>query len=140
MKLRTCGEGDLQAVLDLWKAANATPTVTDTIESLRLYIHHSPASFLLLADDGGRLAGSVMGAFDGWRGNIYRLAVHPDYRRQGLAQALVAAADKRLAMLGAVRVTALVESDHPDAVGFWTTSAYKFDPHMVRYTRNLTKG
>jgi ribosomal protein S18 acetylase RimI-like enzyme len=125
--------------LDLWKAANATPTATDNIESLRLYLHHSPSSFFLLADDDGRLAGSVMGAFDGWRGNIYRLAVHPDYRRQGLAHALVAEADRRLAKLGAVRVTALVESDHPDAVGFWTSSPYKLDPHMVRYTRDLTK-
>ena len=139
MQIRPCRDSDLPAVLTVWKEARATPTATDNLASLRLYLFHSTASFLLLADDNGRIAGSVMGTFDGWRGNIYRLAVHPDYRRKGVAKALVEEADRRLAKLGALRVTALVEGDHPDAVAFWNASPYKLDSHMVRYTRDLTK-
>jgi ribosomal protein S18 acetylase RimI-like enzyme len=55
------------------------------------------------------MIGSIIGTFDGWRGNIYRLAVHPDFRRHGVARALVAEVEKKLAEQGAKRITALVE-------------------------------
>ena len=44
---------------------------------------------LLLAEIDGKLLGSIIGTFDGWRGNIYRMSVHPDYRRRGIARAVV---------------------------------------------------
>jgi ribosomal protein S18 acetylase RimI-like enzyme len=85
---------------------------------------------------GGRLVGSIIGTFDGWRGNIYRLAVHPDSRRQGVARALVAEVEKRLTQQGAKRITALVEKDHPWAMNFWEAVGYRVDERIVRRVRN----
>jgi hypothetical protein len=34
---------------------------------------------VLVAEVEGQIVGSIIGTFDGWRGNIYRLAVHPNY-------------------------------------------------------------
>jgi ribosomal protein S18 acetylase RimI-like enzyme len=90
-----------------------------------------------VAEVGGRVIGSVIGAFDGWRGNLYRLAVHPDYSRRGVARALVAEAERGLAREGAKRITALVEKDHPRATGFWAAAGYGVDERIVRYIRNL---
>jgi ribosomal protein S18 acetylase RimI-like enzyme len=91
----------------------------------------------VVAELHGQLIGSVLGAFDGWRGNLYRLAVHPDHRRRGVARALVAEVEKRLLLQGARRVNALVEHDHPWATEFWQAAGYELDPRMVRYVRNL---
>ena len=120
----------------LWRKAGATVGVTDTVEDIQRVIIHS-AAIVLVAEQDGRIVGSVIGTFDGWRGNIYRLAVDPDCRRQGLARKLVDEVDNRLASIGVKRITALVEKDHPWAVGFWNSQGYRLDQTIVRYVRNL---
>lgn len=134
--IRHCRPDDVQAVLDLWRLAEATPSVTDTAEDLRRAIAERPA-IVLVAEARGRVIGSVIGTFDGWRGNIYRLAVHPDYQRQGVARELVAEVEKGLAHRGARRITALVEKDHPWAMTFWEAVGYRVDERIVRRVRNL---
>ena len=136
LSIRACPLEDIQSVLKLWRQAEATPGVTDTADDLRRAVADSPAH-VLVAEVGGRIVGSVIGTFDGWRGNIYRLAVHPDYRRQGVARALVAEVEKRLAQQGAKRITALVEKDHPWAMTFWEAVGYRVDERIVRRVRNL---
>ena len=133
--IRPCRPDEGPALLDLWHHADASPSPTDTPEQVDQVIQ-DPAASVLVAVDNDLLVGSIIGGWDGWRGNIYRLAVLPSYRRRGIARALVAAAEERLAARGARRVSALVEHDHPWAVGFWD-SLYEPDPRMIRYVRKL---
>src|SRR5437868_3476507 len=108
--IRDCRLEDVEAVLLLWRQADATPGVTDSAGDLQRAISGSPAQ-VLVAEVEGRLVGSIIGTFDGWRGNIYRMAVHPEHRRKGIARALVAEIEERLARQGAKRITALVEKN-----------------------------
>jgi len=133
--IRPCRPDEGPALLDLWHHADASPSPTDTPEQVDQVIQDSAASVLVAVDD-GLLVGSIIGGWDGWRGNLYRLAVLPAYRRRGVARALVAAAEERLATRGARRVSALVEHDHPWAVGFWD-SIYEPDPRMIRYVKKV---
>jgi ribosomal protein S18 acetylase RimI-like enzyme len=133
--IRPCRPEEADALLDLWHHADATPSPTDTPEQIGEVIRDAAAA-VLVAVDRGLLVGSVIGAWDGWRGNIYRLAVLPSYRRRGIARALVAEVERQLADRGARRISALVEHDHPWAVGFWD-SLYEPDPRLIRYVKKI---
>ena len=67
--IRACRPEDVDAVLALWRDAGASPSPTDTAEALLKAIEH-PAAWVLLAEVQGQIAGSIIGSFDGWRGNI----------------------------------------------------------------------
>jgi ribosomal protein S18 acetylase RimI-like enzyme len=127
---------DIAAVLELWRTSEARPSLTDNEAVVRALIETNPGG-LFLAAVGDKVVGAVIATYDGWRGNIYRLAVDPDYRRRGLARAMVAESEARLQARGARRLTALVESDHPWATGFWDGASYQRDPGMLRYFKNL---
>src|SRR5262245_4752103 len=118
---------EAEALLDFWRSAAATPSVTDTVPDIQRVIA-ADSALLLLAEIDNRIAGSIIGTFDGWRGHIYRLAVHLEYRRRGLALELVRQIEEWLKLQGARRLIPLVEKDHADAMGFWMAAGYTFDP------------
>jgi len=137
--IRPARSEEVEEVLGLWREAETTLSVTDNREAV-VKLLAEPTAVLLVAEADGRLVGTVIGGWDGWRGNIYRLVVAPGYRRRGLARLLVAEADRSLHRMGAKRITALVESDHPWATGFWDSlaaSGYRYDEGMRRYVRTL---
>jgi ribosomal protein S18 acetylase RimI-like enzyme len=127
---------DLSAVLRLWQESDVTPpSVTDSIEGLTRLMGES-GGMLLIAVIDGMIVGSVIGGWDGWRGNIYRLAVAREYRRRGIAHRLVAEVSKALFDKGAERLSALVEHDHRWAIDFWESLSdlgYGQDPRFARY-------
>jgi len=127
---------DLSAVLDLWSRSGAQPTVTDSTESLHSLLAIDPQA-LLVADLRGELVGTVIAAWNGWRGSFYRLAVHPEHRRRGLASELVREGQQRLRDRGAVRLDAIVAADELAAMSFWHAAGYDLQPDRSRFVRNL---
>lgn len=69
LAIRACRLEDIQSVLELWRQADATPGVTDTADDVRRAVTDSPAH-VLVAEVEGQVVGSIIGTFDGWRGNI----------------------------------------------------------------------
>src|SRR6266436_1265432 len=105
--IRPARDDDLSAVLGLWQEADVTPpSDTDSIEGLTR-LTNAAGGILLVATIHDRIVGSVIGGWDGWRGNIYRLAVTPEYRRRGIARRLVLEISSALFAKGAERVSAL---------------------------------
>lgn len=132
--IRSAVGADLTAVLQLWDAAGAEPSHTDNIVSLSRLIARDPSA-LILAADGLRLVGSVVAAWDGWRGSIYRLVVAPDLRRQGLGHLLLGEAEKKLQRDGVVRSQAVVVESDLVATAFWQATDWKLQTERLRYTK-----
>jgi ribosomal protein S18 acetylase RimI-like enzyme len=125
---------DVPAVLDLWQQADAEPTHTDDAPSLTRLIAHDAAA-LLLAEHGGRVVGSVIAGWDGWRGSIYRLVVAPSHRRQRLGSRLLAAAEERLQEAGVVRAHAIVVEIDAQATSFWSASGWEQQAERLRFVK-----
>jgi ribosomal protein S18 acetylase RimI-like enzyme len=133
--IRSATSEDVPSVLSLWVAAGGSPSVGDTPEGLSCLLR-TDADALLLAEIGGVVVGSLIAGWDGWRGSFYRLAVHPDRRRQGIATVLLREGERRLRARGAVRLTAIVTDDEdPVAMGFWKAAGYRREEHRARFIR-----
>jgi ribosomal protein S18 acetylase RimI-like enzyme len=132
--IRECRPDEADAVLALWRQAGAAPSVTDSVEDIRRVMSRGSAHFLVAEED-GVLIGTLIGGFDGWRANHYRLAVHPDYRRRGLGKALVAEMEEWFIQQGAKRIAALVIREHPLATDFWQAIGYAEDVRIARYVK-----
>ena len=138
IEFRKATADDTEAILRFWSAAEATPTKTDTPEHVGIVIGHPGAAFFI-AVAGDEIVGSIIGTFDGWRGHVYRLAVHPRYRRHGIARDLVRHVEIAFRTWGAKRILALVERDRSSALEFWKAAGYVADdsscapsPHAER--------
>jgi ribosomal protein S18 acetylase RimI-like enzyme len=136
-KIRPGNSDELGAVLELWTVSDAVPTPTDRLEPLRILLSVDPGA-LVVADAGGELVGSLIAAWNGWRGSFYRLAVHPAHRRGGLGTRLVRAGEERLRELGAVRLDALVADEQEAALGFWRAGGYELQADRRRFVRNFS--
>jgi len=123
-EIREARADEAGALLDLWEQTGSGPSVTDTPEHLCMLTERAPDLFLV-AESAGRLVGSILGGWDNWRGHIYRLAVHPAFRRRGLAKALTNEIEKRLRARGARRIYALASTKQEMGVKFWESLPYE---------------
>jgi ribosomal protein S18 acetylase RimI-like enzyme len=130
-------DADVDAVLGLWSRARSDhANQPDHREDVEKLLDGSPAA-LLVAEDRGLVIGAVIAGWDGWRGNIYRLAVDDAHRRQGIGLRLTRAAEQYLHDCGVRRVTALVAYEDTEAGSFWNAAGYPQDATIGRRVRNL---
>jgi ribosomal protein S18 acetylase RimI-like enzyme len=135
---RAAGRGDIPAVLALWERARSAAAVTpDTPEDVARLLETGPGSLIVAERPDSAIVGALIAGWDGWRGSMYRLAVDPAHRRQGIALMLVRAGERQLAARGARRVSALVAHEEPDAIGLWAAAGYARDADIARFVRNL---
>ncbi|WP_030158283.1 GNAT family N-acetyltransferase [Streptomyces sp. NRRL S-244] len=127
---------DLTAVLDFWKTAAEGTSISDDLAGVER-LHARDPHALLLARREGELLGTVIAGFDGWRCHLYRLAVHPDRRRQGIGSALLAAAEERFRELGGLRADAMVLDRNERAHGAWAVGGYHPGDQWTRWVKPL---
>jgi ribosomal protein S18 acetylase RimI-like enzyme len=123
-------------VLTLWRETRSARGKTDDQQTLERLLDRNEDALLVAVQD-GRIVGSLIAAWDGWRGNMYRLTVHPSHQRQGLALELIEAGEAILRKRGARRLTALVGEQDPPAVAVWRRADYQHDAGTGRLVKNL---
>ncbi|MHA3704866.1 GNAT family N-acetyltransferase [Jatrophihabitans sp. YIM 134969] len=128
---------DPARLLAFWSlAAEDAHRPADSEDAVRRLLERDPAA-LLSATVGDVLVGTVVAGFDGWRCHLYRLAVHPVWRRRGIARQLVDAAERRFAGFGATRADAMVLDDNPRAHALWSGLGYARQADWARWVKRL---
>lgn len=137
MEIRAATRADVAAMMALWAGGRSDhASVADSPEAVERLLRDFPGA-LFVAEADGEVVGALIAAWDGWRGNMYRLAVATEWRRRGIGLDLVRAGEQSLRERGALRVTALVAFEDEDACGFWDAAGYPSDPVIGRRARNL---
>jgi ribosomal protein S18 acetylase RimI-like enzyme len=135
--VRACRLHEASAVVELWQGARSEhASAADRLEHVERLISQAPGS-VLVADADGVILGALIAAWDGWRGNMYRLAVRREDRRRGIGVELVRAGEESLRKQGGSRVTALVAFGDEVAAAFWESVGYPRDDEIARHVRNL---
>ena len=108
--IRDIQADDYDALIALWKATGLPfkPKGRDSREDIERQIGLSCTIYRVAVLD-RRIVGAILGSHDGRKGWINRLAVLPEYTRQGVAKALVADVERRLSELGIGIIAALIE-------------------------------
>ncbi len=86
--------------------------------------------FFLVAEQGGRVVGTVMGGYDGHRGWAHRLAVAPAQRRRGIGEALMRRLEAELDAAGCPKLNLQVRSDNADVVAFYRRIGYAVEDRV----------
>jgi ribosomal protein S18 acetylase RimI-like enzyme len=137
VEVRAATGADIDAVLAVWAEARSRAAQTpDDPAVVQQLLDRDPGA-LLVAESDGEVIGVLIAGWDGWRGNVYRLAVLPSHRREGIARELVEAGHERLRAQGARRITALVGGEEGAAHRLWRALGYQRDEFVHRFVRNL---
>jgi ribosomal protein S18 acetylase RimI-like enzyme len=115
---RIAGEADRDAVIALWQVCGLTRPWNDPGADFRKAMDNATSDILLLTENDTLIA-AVMVGYDGHRGWVYYLAVHPGHRRKGLGRRMMAAAEGWLRERGAPKIQLMVRGDNADAIAFY---------------------
>lgn len=132
---------DYEAVRALWEAAGLSVR-PDGRDSAAQFIAQMAGTQIVLglreaidAAANGMLVGVVVATHDGRKGWINRLAVHPDYRRRGLGQRLIEAAEQALHEEGLQIVAALVETENAPSLALFERAGYQLHRDIYYLTK-----
>jgi ribosomal protein S18 acetylase RimI-like enzyme len=126
MRIRPFRPADEEAVVSLWEACGLTRPWNDPRKDIARKLSVQPELFLVGEYDESIVA-SVMGGYDGHRGWVNYLAVHPQYRRRGYGQAVMKYLEQRLLELGCPKVNLQVRASNDSALDFYRRIGYARD-------------
>ena len=135
MHLRSYLEADEQAVVNLWQACDLTRPWNNTQKDIARKLEVQRELFLV-GEVKARIVSTVMAGYDGHRGWINYLAVHPDFCRQGIGSKLMDAAQTLLLELGCPKINLQVRSINESAIAFYNSLGYVQDD-VVSYGKRI---
>ena len=127
LQVRPFRLADYPAVAELWQTSGLA---VDSREQVRRRLKHDRGLFLV-AEVKGKLVGVAMGAWDGRRASLWRLAVHPDFQRRGVARALMSELESRLQALGTGGAFLLVWHENRPALKLYQKCGYEPHPGVL---------
>ena len=135
MKIRSLAISDYDQIVALWNRSELPfkPSGRDRKGAVQAQMAANPDFFLGAYED-DQLVGVVVATSDGRKGWINRLAVDPDFRGRGVAEALIAESEKVLHKHGISIFCALIDDDNKSSMQLFKKCGYK-EHHDIVYFR-----
>lgn len=139
-KYRRLRQGDVRAMLDLWKECDlfVREKGRDSPRRLRAEMKENPGGFIG-AFEGDELVGVILATSDGRKGWINRLAVSPRHRRKGIGLVLIRKAEKELSRRGMILLTALIDEGNKESFTLFEKAGYDTRRDIVYMRKELKK-
>ena len=134
--IRIYRERDREQVLALWQECDLIHPKNDPRKDLDRKKGFGEELFLVI-EDREKIIGTVMGGYDGHRGIINYLGVHPSFRGQGLGKMLLQAVEQKLKDFGCPQVNLLVWSNNSEVLDFYEKSQYSKANDIVLLRKRL---
>jgi ribosomal protein S18 acetylase RimI-like enzyme len=135
MNIRPFQETDTEDLVALWQACGLTVPWNDPRKDIARKLQVG-REFFLVGELNGRLIASVMGGYEGHRGWINYLAVHPEFQRLGYGRDLMTAVEEKLLAAGCPKINLQVRESNSGVIQFYEKIGYKND-HVVSFGKRL---
>ena len=126
MNIRIFNENDRKSVIELWEACDLTRPWNNPDKDIDRKIQFQPELFLVGTSDHNIVA-SAMAGYDGHRGSVFYLAVHPDYQSKGYGQELMVYIESLLTNLGCPKLNIVVRTSNVKVLKFYAQLGYNPD-------------
>lgn len=131
MEIRPFDAADTEAVVQLWNDCGLTRPWNDPYRDIARKRGVAPELFCVGVDAGGRPMASIMIGYDGHRGWINYLAVHPAHQRQGHARRLVQHAERLLTVRGCPKLNLQVRAGNEAVIALYESLGYADDQSVT---------
>ena len=121
---------DFDGVAAVWEEVGMWPHVGEDRAWFERALQRNPGCGLVWSE-AGRIVGTVIAGWDGFRGSIFHLAVLETHRNRGLGSALLAAAEHKLKSLGVFQINIMVYEDNGFAESLYLRRGYERSPVKV---------
>ncbi|WP_417285352.1 GNAT family acetyltransferase [Comamonas sp.] len=127
MEVRPFTPADSEAVVQLWQDCGLTRPWNDPYKDIARKLSVSPDLFWVGCDADGSIVASIMVGYDGHRGWINYLAVHPGHQRQGNARSLMKLAEQVLTEQGCPKLNLQIRAGNKAVIAFYESLGYVDD-------------
>lgn len=129
MQIRRFDTHDTESVVALWRDCHLTVPWNDPYKDIARKLEVG-ADLFLVGTLNDVVIASVMGGYEGHRGWINYLAVHPTQQRKGFASQLVQAVEQSLLTLGCPKLNLQVRQGNNAVQAFYESLGYSDDNAM----------
>lgn len=126
MEIRPYQETDELPVVQLWADCGLVVQWNNPKLDINRKLEIQREMFLVGCMD-GKIIATVMAGYEGHRGWINYLAVHPDYRNTGAGRHIMEEAEKLLRKAGCPKINLQVRSSNDNVIEFYKKIGYKID-------------
>jgi len=129
VQIRAFDEQDTEQVVALWRQTELARAWNDPHKDIERKLQVGRDLFLVGSVD-GKLMACIMGGYEGHRGWINYLAVHPDYQRAGHGKTLVLTLEAMLFDLGCPKVNLQIRHGNTAVQQFYESIGFCDDKAM----------